>query len=42
MKFVEAADKKVADETIEEACVVSELVIEPVEQALAGLVGDEG
>ena len=41
MKFVEAADEEVADETIEESCVVSEQDTETVEQAFAGLVGDE-
>ena len=35
MKFVEAADKKVADETIEKACVVAEQDAETVVQALA-------
>lgn len=35
MKLVEAADKEVADETIEEACVVSEQDAETVVQALA-------
>ena len=35
MKFVKAADKKVADETIEKACVVAEQDAETVVQALA-------
>ena len=42
MKFVEAADKKVADETIEKACVVAEQDAETVVQALAGFDCDEG